>query len=140
MLIKFRGCSWRTLQVRSTSYCWRSAKSYVMSSITFAIQSFFDTSIPAPKLVHYSDSCKAIDAHANGVIWSQLADATRMARPGGYTSTLNGATLWNTGGYTYDGAGNVTRIGSSYYLYDNVSRIGTASFSTLALDGGTPTA
>src|SRR5437016_6253322 len=78
-------------------------------------------------------------AHANGVIWSQLADPTRMARPGGFTSTLNGATLWNTGSYAYDGAGNVTRVGSSYYLYDNVSRIGTASFSTLALDGGTPT-
>ncbi len=78
-------------------------------------------------------------AHANGVVWSQLADRNGLARPGGFTSALGATTYWATGSYAYDGAGNVTQIGTNYYLYDNVSRIGTASFSTLATGGGTPT-
>jgi RHS repeat-associated protein len=77
-------------------------------------------------------------AHSNGVVWSQLPDANGLARPGGFTSALGATTLWSTGAYGYDGAGNVTQIGASYYLYDNVSRLGTASFSTLPLGGGTP--
>jgi RHS repeat-associated protein len=79
-------------------------------------------------------------AHSNGVVWSQLADRNGLARPGGFTSALGATTYWSTGSYAYDGAGNVTQVGTSYYLYDNVSRIGTASFSTLPTGGGTATA
>jgi RHS repeat-associated protein len=78
-------------------------------------------------------------AHSNGVVWTQLADTHGLARPGGFLSQLGGTTYWSTGPYAYDGAGNITQVGSSYYLYDNVSRIGTASFSTQATGGGAAT-
>src|SRR5215813_12482644 len=35
----------------------------------------------------------------------------------------SGPYVWNTGVYSYDGAGNVTNIGSQYYVYDTASRL-----------------
>jgi len=45
-----------------------------------------------------------------------------MARPASITATSGMTTHWSTGTYDYDGAGNVTEIGNSYFLYDSVSR------------------
>jgi hypothetical protein len=45
--------------------------------------------------------------------------------------TDTGASYWNSGAYEYDGAGNVVKIGSDWFLYDRVNRIkeGTAGVS-----------
>jgi hypothetical protein len=68
--------------------------------------------------------------HANGVTLTQGLDSNGMQRPASYqtsgalNATGTAAANWATGSYTrYDGAGNLTRIGSSHFLYDGVSRI-----------------
>src|SRR5438045_6069872 len=48
---------------------------------------------------------------------------------------------WNSGTYVYDGAGNITQIGTDRYLYDPVNRLrsasvkGTAKTQTYTYDG-----
>lgn len=66
-------------------------------------------------------------ANANGVTWTQAADPWGMPRPASI-STAGGGAAWSSGTYSYDGAGNVTVIGSDYYLYDRAERVkeGTA--------------
>ena len=39
---------------------------------------------------------------------------------------------WSSGVYTYDGAGNITQIGSDRYLYDPVNRLVSASVNGTA--------
>ena len=78
--------------------------------------------------------------HQNGVVDIQAVDASGMARPGEiYTTGAN--PNWSSGVYAYDGAGNITKIGSDWYLYDGLRRLkdGTASQGvkeqTYAYDG-----
>jgi RHS repeat-associated protein len=65
--------------------------------------------------------------HSNGVTDRQSL-ASQMARPSRLWTT--GATLpggasgnWDSGAFSYDGAGNVTGIGQNVFLYDQVSRL-----------------
>jgi len=50
-----------------------------------------------------------------------------MARPR-RIHTVHASSNWDSGIYSYDGAGNIARIGSNWYLYDGLSRLtqGTA--------------
>jgi RHS repeat-associated protein len=70
--------------------------------------------------------------HANNVRSTQGLAGNQMARPLSITvqDASNGATLWGTGNYVYDGAGNITRAGGNYYLYDHFGRVteGTAEY------------
>src|SRR6185369_4697447 len=50
-------------------------------------------------------------AHRNGVIDRMALDPNYMQRPRQITATLGANTVFDTGLYSYDGAGNVTRIG-----------------------------
>jgi RHS repeat-associated protein len=77
-------------------------------------------------------------AHSNGVVWTETADPSGLARPATITVTApGGGALWSTGSYQYDGTGNVKQIGGSYYLYDNVSRLTAANnLPSTALSGG----
>ncbi|MFZ5785475.1 MAG: RHS repeat-associated core domain-containing protein, partial [Acidobacteriota bacterium] len=64
-------------------------------------------------------------AHGNGVTVTHGPDPNAMRRPAliatsGVTGTPGN---WDTGAYTYDGAGNVKTIGPWYHLYDLVSRV-----------------
>jgi len=36
---------------------------------------------------------------------------------------MSGDVNWDSGIYSYDGVGNITRIGSDWYLYDGLSRL-----------------
>ncbi|HEV7669329.1 MAG TPA: polymorphic toxin type 28 domain-containing protein [Thermoanaerobaculia bacterium] len=56
-------------------------------------------------------------------------DPNGMARPASITAFRGTTSLWNTGGYSYDGAGNIKRIGSSYFTYDKVSRLNASSLN-----------
>jgi RHS repeat-associated protein len=63
--------------------------------------------------------------------------------PCGVTASESAALSWTTGEYTYDGVGNVTRIGDTAYVYDPFSRLqawtqtlasGAYNSTTLAMD------
>jgi RHS repeat-associated protein len=71
----------------------------------------------------------------NGVTTTYGADPSGLPRPSSITASGPGGTLWSSGTYTYDGAGNVTRVGQSYYTYDGVSRLVDAQVETNPLDG-----
>jgi RHS repeat-associated protein len=61
--------------------------------------------------------------HVNGVLFTQQNDPNGQMRPSSLTAVRGGTTLWNTGTYTFDGAGNVKATGSQTYVYDSLSRI-----------------
>ncbi len=63
--------------------------------------------------------------HANGVTDTQANDPNAMPRPASLSALRSGfaTNLWSSGAYSYDGAGNVTRTGNGYYVYDKVSRL-----------------
>jgi RHS repeat-associated protein len=61
--------------------------------------------------------------HGNGVVDEQVNDPQFMPRPRQLKATLNGAALWDSGNYEYDGAGNVKGVGTDYFIYDRVSRV-----------------
>ena len=67
-----------------------------------------------------ADSSKSLtDTYAN--------DPFEMRRPASTTTTTTASAVrWSTGGYAYDGAGNVKTIGTHTFTYDKVSRL-TAS-------------
>ncbi|MFL6193494.1 MAG: RHS repeat domain-containing protein [Thermoanaerobaculia bacterium] len=61
--------------------------------------------------------------HSNGVTDVQAIDTTNwMARPQSI-STSGALANWSTGTYKYDGAGNITKIGTDWFRYDKVSRL-----------------
>jgi RHS repeat-associated protein len=75
--------------------------------------------------------------HANGITDTQAVDASGIRRPGSITSTFGAATRWTTGTYNYDGAGNITKMGTSWFTYDKVSRLTTGTVFTGTTGGGT---
>ena len=72
----------------------------------------------------------------NGTTDTTGLDSSYLPRPaavgagGAYAS-------WSSGTYTYDGAANVKAIGSSSFVYDNLSRINSATVFTGQTGGGT---
>jgi RHS repeat-associated protein len=73
---------------------------------------------------HTNTMVNAIE-HRNGVTVTHGLDPHAMRRPASIaTSGVTGTPgNWDSGTYTYDGAGNITGIGDMYYLYDPVSRL-----------------
>lgn len=67
-------------------------------------------------------------AHGNGVSDVNGLDADYMPRASSISAQKGATRLWDSGSYKYDGAGNVTRAGGDWYLYDKVNRLveGTA--------------
>jgi hypothetical protein len=57
-----------------------------------------------------------------GVVDTQGNDPFSMRRPSSEGAAGSFAS-WSSGAYTYDGSGNITRIGTSSYTYDSVSRL-----------------
>ncbi len=90
---------------------------YYASSLTYypnlMVNQVVHTNNPA-------DSTKSLtDTYAN--------DPFEMRRPASITTTTpTSVARWSTGGYAYDGAGNVKTIGTHTFTYDKVSRL-TAS-------------
>ena len=60
--------------------------------------------------------------HGNGVAETQGNDPSFQRRPSSEGAAGPYAS-WSSGAYAYDGAGNITRIGNSAFLYDKVSRL-----------------
>jgi RHS repeat-associated protein len=76
--------------------------------------------------------------HANGVLDTVAPDPNYMPRPASLTSALGASTLWSTGAYAYDGAGNVTTIGPAAFVYDPVSRLASGTVYLEATNPVTP--
>ena len=69
----------------------------------------------------------------NGAETTLTPDA--MYRPGSLTVTQGtGATVWNSGVYEYDGAGNIKRIGAQTFAYDLVGQLAHAEVLPQAKD------
>jgi RHS repeat-associated protein len=75
--------------------------------------------------------------HANGVVDTYAQDPDAMARPRAVTAARGGTTLWATGNHLFDGAGNVIRIGPSWFEYWKASRLKTAAQLDGPTGGGT---
>ena len=88
-------------------------------------------------LTYYSNGMVKDVAHSNGVVDTQANDPNGMTRPASITASLSGTTLWTTGTYQYDGAGNIWKTGPSWYEYDPLSRLKTGSVSPVPVGTGT---
>lgn len=67
-----------------------------------------------------------LNTASNSATWvtdTYAKDANNLPRPASINAKLGANVLWSSGAYAYDGSGNVVKAGSSYYLYDKVSRI-----------------
>ena len=92
-------------------------------------------------ITYYPNGMVSSVTHPNGVTSTYGLDPNGMPRPASITATGPASTLWSTGPYAYDGAGNVTQMGhAGYDLYDGVSRLTTAVVQTNAVDNPTPAA
>jgi RHS repeat-associated protein len=61
--------------------------------------------------------------HANGILFTQQNDPNGIARPAGMTA----GSLWTSGTYSYDGAGNAKAVGIQSFVYDNLGRLVTGN-------------
>lgn len=76
----------------------------------------------------------------NDTIDEQVGDPKGLGRPKEFKVYNEDGLLWETGagGYTYDGAGNITGMGPERFTYDKVSRLKSGTVKTLPLDPATP--
>jgi hypothetical protein len=67
-------------------------------------------------------------SYGSGLISTQTVASHNMPRP----ASIGLSSGWSTGTFAYDGMGNITRIGTNYYLYDGTGRLteGTAEWSS----------
>jgi hypothetical protein len=104
------------------------------------------TAVPgyAAPISYHANGLFAQVAHANGVTDLQERDPNDMARP--LRLRTSGASEdFDSGLYAFDGAGNVTKMGTDRFIYDLLSRIdeaqvevpGTGCGQELVLDSGT---
>jgi RHS repeat-associated protein len=89
----------------------------------------------ASAITYHSNGMVHQITHANGQVDTWALASHMMARPASITSTRPGQTFpvsWSSGAYGYDGAGNITAIGSDSFHYDLVGRLvkGTARNGT----------
>jgi hypothetical protein len=83
------------------------------------------TAIPgyAPSITYHPNGLVHQITHANGVVSTQANDPDDMRRPASITVKKGASTLFATGSYGYDGAGNVVTMGSDWDLYDRFGRL-----------------
>jgi RHS repeat-associated protein len=77
--------------------------------------------------------------HANGTTDYQRADPNGIPRPAelyAYRDSDNFG-LWTTGAYTYDGSGNVWKMGAATFLYDSLSRVTSGTVLSGQYSNGT---
>lgn len=98
----------------------------------------------APSITYHPNGMMASVTHSNGVVVSQANDDNSRPRPKSISTTgafeVGGLVPanWSSGTYVYDGAGNVTQIGSSRFLYNSLSRLTSAAISS-SRDGNAAT-
>jgi hypothetical protein len=90
-------------------------------SLQYHYSKGFLTSIPGylTSLSYFDNLTPSQIVHSNGVVETYTRDPNWMPRFGGVGTNAG----WTTGPYGYDGAGNITAIGSARFRYDAVSRL-----------------
>ena len=85
----------------------------------------------ASSITYNINGTVATVVHRNGVVDGEILDLNYMQRPRQITVTRGTSVMLDTGIYSYDGAGNIKKIGNDWYLYDMVNRLkeGTALLS-----------
>lgn len=96
-------------------------------TVTAVFAQGLPTSIPgyASSISHHPNGLLHQVAHANGVTDVQMNDPDDMQRPWSLHTT-GASEDFATGLFGYDGAGNVTKMGTSRFTYDVLSRIASA--------------
>jgi hypothetical protein len=120
--------SWNALgDLGSVSYpqCTFAACLPVARTVSPGYTNGFLTSVPgwASSISYHANGMVNQITHSNGVVDTQANDPDMMRRPSALSSAKNGAPLWSSGTYKYDGSGNVIKTGNGYFLYDRVSRL-----------------
>jgi RHS repeat-associated protein len=94
--------------------------------VTYAYTKGWLTSVPgfASAISYHPNGLVNQVTHANGVVYTQQNDPYGIGRPAGMTSFKGTTALWQSGAYSYDGAGNVKSMGTGFsFLYDSLSRV-----------------
>jgi RHS repeat-associated protein len=88
----------------------------------------------ASSIAYHGNGAVNLVTHTNGVVDTVLRDSNWMPRPRQIKSDLGATPLWDSGTYSFDGAGNITKTGSGNFVYDKVSRLvqGDAQMSAIA--------
>jgi RHS repeat-associated protein len=83
------------------------------------------TAVPgiATSIAYSGNGMVSTIAHANGVVFSQVPDASGMARPGSLSTNRD----WQEERYLYDASGNIEKIGAKQFAYDLDSRLTSAT-------------
>ena len=85
-----------------------------------AIPGFLDS------ITYHANGLYSQITHANGVVDTQQNDANSMPRPGSLSAQHGLTDLWGSDTYSWDGAGNVTAMGGSWFYYDRLTRVKNA--------------
>lgn len=82
----------------------------------------------APSITYNINQTTGSITHGNNAVDTETSDPRNMQRVRQISTSRNNVNLWETGEYGYDGAGNITTIGSDWFLYDKAGRLkeGTA--------------
>ncbi len=73
----------------------------------------------APAVGYHPDGTLALIAHANGIDDVRSRDAVTWSP----LHAITAGSLWDSGPYDYDGAGNVIAVGNETYRYDHLGRL-----------------
>ena len=107
-------------------------------TVTNTYTNGFLTAVPgyASSITYHPNGVVNTVTHGNGLKSIQTIASHQMPRT--HTIAVQDpatlANLWQTDAYAYDGAANITKIGSNYYLYDKLGRLveGTAEYVSSA--------
>jgi RHS repeat-associated protein len=110
----------------------------IPDTVSYGYTNGYLTSVPnhASSITYHPNGMIHRVTHANGVVDTYANDPNGMPRPSSITTTSGTATHWSSGTYSYDGSGNITKTGSSWFLYDAVGRVKTATLFDGSSGGG----
>jgi hypothetical protein len=112
-----------------------------LRTVSPAYTNGFLTAVPgyASAITYHPNGQVNAVTRGNTVVDTYAKDPYNMARPNKIEAFFGTTTIWKSGLYTYDGAGNVVKTGNNYFLYDPASRI-KSGFLYLGAGGGGATA
>lgn len=103
-----------------------------------AVAGFSPPAAYATSISYYPNLLVNEVVHGNGITDAQANDPSALRRPASILAkTAAGTVRWSSGNYAYDGAGNITRMGSAWFLYDKVSRLTKGTIFDGPTGGGT---
>ncbi len=85
-----------------------------------------------PAITYHANGLVESVRHANGVVFAQSKDSSGIPRPSVLRADRGAANLWPPEGYTYDGSGNIFRLGAKEFSYDASSRLLSARIPSAA--------